>query len=407
MFSSQSLPTTRLNLTISSALFQARANSPSFNPNSLLHKIPNATSKYRCAISSFIYPHQPVHAMEQKEVWADWVSLCPSTVPSKWKPKYLRLSTSKLEYFDSNPTPIGTTSPSVAPSLHNLTPVPLHDSSTDNTSQSPPANTLKPVDSSTHSQPPDSAISAAEDSKASPQGSPKKEQGQPPKQVSAAEGDATEIPKRASSVSFSQGSLPLDSIAGFCLLGSDHASEVAPFPLAQFHVDQGSRSHRLFHSGKPMLLVICNAGEAPRIWRIRFDEMGALQTFVACVEHAMDGVIVRAAGWLHAAGKLNWNRRYCVLLSTGNLLVFRDSTLEELRRNIPLGVSSTIHAVTDEEEDPAALLAKVKSGVKFEVLLIKILSPHIPEKKGYGFCVDAGHDATPQALLCLHKQWLR
>ena len=343
-------------------------------------------------------------------MWADWVTLCPGPVPSRWKPKYLRLTPTTLQYFDANPNPTSTsTSTSTSTLTSTAAPNPL-------TQLSPPH-----ADNSR-----DFPTDDTQDFQLDPQISKHKDDADLDHAPNDADPNDAPLPptllggaKLSSSLSTSQGTLALESLTAFCLLGAraqassrarqqqKQEEEEEASELVQFHVDQCSRSHRVFHSGAPTLLLIHEHAEAPRIWRVRFDKVAALEALLACLEHAVPRGIVRASGWLYTAGKLNWNRRYSLVVSTGNLLVFRDPSLEELRRNIPLGVSTEIEAATDGEEEEEELIARVKSGVRFEVLRIRLTSPHVPEKKGYAFCVDASKDEGPEEVLRLHKQWLR
>jgi len=192
-----------------------------------------------------------------------------------------------------------------------------------------------------------------------------------------------------------RGELAVTDITGVCLLMS---SPAVPAALEPF-VDKSE-----FVIAGPSKLFLLARGV---MWRLGLvaDDPGGVD-FLPQLERAstrLPRITVRLSGWMQAQGTISWNRRFALLLSSGDLLLFRDASLDHLRRRLTLGEAHGIKPVhplapsgSASERRVVRVLEASDEGTELvpgvdghELVGVCIRHPGIQERQGYVMSVEA------------------
>ncbi|GBG25928.1 Hypothetical Protein FCC1311_021472 [Hondaea fermentalgiana] len=212
-----------------------------------------------------------------------------------------------------------------------------------------------------------------------------------------------------------RGFINLDEVAGFFVFG-----RLRTDPVLDHHVRLCSSRHATFHQGKVKLLLCGRPGRPS--WRLALgDDCSAdIHKFFTCVERSLTRGTVLAAGWMVSPGTINYNRRYVLLLSTGRLLIFKDASLDNLRRELWLGDSGC--SISPVRELPQCLpggpaertwldgLARAHEASRLycEMVALRIVHPSLTDKKGYLLGVERlDAQESPAAHGARFREWLR
>lgn len=177
--------------------------------------------------------------------------------------------------------------------------------------------------------------------------------------------------------------------------------------------------------GPTKLLLFCKT----RLWRLA--ELSLQGSTIAELVRAMDKILLyhpvsrfslRMVGWMRAQGSLSWNRRYAMLFSNGELLMFVDQNLDQLRRRIDLSQATEIRSKqplassgSAKEKRVLRLLnlsiqesnSNVWSVDMSDLLGIRLLHPLIPEKTGYIMCMERQSvQEDPVQLYARFRKWI-
>lgn len=210
-----------------------------------------------------------------------------------------------------------------------------------------------------------------------------------------------------------RGFLNLDDVAGFFVFG-----RLRTDPVLDHHVRLCSARHAYYHQGS-VKLFFCGPPGRPS-WRLALgDDCNAdIHKFFTCVERCLTRGTVIAAGWVVSPGTINYNRRYVLLLSTGRVMVFKDASLDNLRRELWLGENGC--SIIPVKEPPAVncpeertwleALAKTHDSSRSynDILAIRIMHPSLAEKKGYLLAIerlDSNESAASHGAR--YREWLR
>ncbi|KAH9259068.1 hypothetical protein BASA81_002688 [Batrachochytrium salamandrivorans] len=177
--------------------------------------------------------------------------------------------------------------------------------------------------------------------------------------------------------------------------------------------------------GPTKLLLFCKT----RLWRLA--ELSFQGSTIAELVRALDKILlyhpvsrfsIRMVGWMRAQGSLSWNRRYAMLFSNGELLMFLDQNLDQLRRRIDLSQATDIRSKQPLASSGSAgekrvlrLLnlsiqdsnSNVWSVDMSDILGIRLLHPLIPEKTGYIMCMERQSvQEDPIQLYARFRKWI-
>jgi hypothetical protein len=203
-----------------------------------------------------------------------------------------------------------------------------------------------------------------------------------------------------------------EDVAGYFVFGSTNGL----LPELKRQVDLSSALHDAYHSGPPNLLIVGKTGKPS--WRLGLGQSAPEQVdkLFTTIGPSMCRGTVLASGWVNTPGTINWNRRYAMLLSTGNLLIFKDASLDNLRRDFclrdagcvvePLRPLQTVGSPGDEALFES--LARSKQQAYNETVTIRVVHPSNSDKKGYLMSIERSREQeSPSVHYGRFREWLR
>jgi len=191
-----------------------------------------------------------------------------------------------------------------------------------------------------------------------------------------------------------RGAVNLDDAMGFFVFGKKENGG-----LIEHNICVSTWKHEPFHTGPVKFLLVGRPGKP--LWRMALEEGSQcdLNKLFLTIERSLMRGNVFLAGWISTPGTINWNRRYALLLSTGHLLLFKDPSLDNLRREFWLGDSECVvaplhpspKAGSDEEKEVVDGLKKSYQSAKssfIDTVTLRVNHPSISDKKGYLICIE-------------------
>lgn len=221
----------------------------------------------------------------------------------------------------------------------------------------------------------------------------------------------------------SRGELSIQDIMGIAVFGKSGAMYAAGSADAAIQSCQALTAEHV--QDGPVKLILWGRD---RMWRLA--ETSLESNVTGDLIRALDRirliprVAVRAASWMRTQGTLSWNRRFALLLSCGDLLLFLDASLEQLRRRLDLAraldikpLQPLVPAESAAEKRILKYLALTASASTnpweaeiaadgYEFVGIRIRHPDIPEKNGYVMCVEGLPGEDTDSHYARFRKWI-